>query len=266
MTAARVLAVVLPLAWAMWVFALAWRLHSTRRPLHAKLHARRTPQHAAPHWWRRPPASPPPTRLRPPPARSVADRRGQPDPDHRRPSGRAWPRHTAPHHPRRRPRVRRRATQARLERARIIEAIPDVVDLFSVAVAAGLNVRLAVAAVASRAPPGPVADALGEVEAEVARGGARLADVLERLPETLGEPIRPLSRALVDAERYGAPLGAGLERLADDARRARQQRAEEAARRIPVHLLLPLVACILPAFGLLTVAPLIAGGLRALRL
>lgn len=268
MTASQVLAVVLPLAWAMWVFALSWRLHSARRPLHAKPHARQTPQHAAPHWWR-PPASPLPTRL-PPPTRSGADPPdppGQPEPDHhhRPPARPPRPQHAATHHPPSH-RLGRRATQARLERARIVEAIPDVVDLFSVAVAAGLNVRLAVAAVASRAPPGPVAEALGEVEAEVGRGGARLADVLERLPESLGEPIRPLSRALVDAERYGAPLGAGLERLADDARRARQQRAEEAARRIPVHLLLPLVACILPAFGLLTVAPLIAGGLRALRL
>ena len=39
-----------------------------------------------------------------------------------------------------------------------------------------------------------------------------------------------------------------------------------AARRLPVHLLFPLVLCTLPAFGLLTVAPLLAGGLRSLRL
>jgi tight adherence protein C len=164
------------------------------------------------------------------------------------------------------------SARALLERARqkrttaaVLDAIPDAVDLLAVAVAAGLNVRLAVAAVASRAPPGPVTDALRLVEAEAA-AGSRLADALERLPEALGEPVRPLARALVDAERYGAPLGASLERIADDARRARQQRAQEAARRIPVRLLLPLVVCILPAFGLLTVAPLIAGGLRALRL
>ena len=42
--------------------------------------------------------------------------------------------------------------------------------------------------------------------------------------------------------------------------------AEEAARRIPVKLLFPLVGCTLPAFALLTVAPLVAGALRSLRL
>ncbi len=71
---------------------------------------------------------------------------------------------------------------------------------------------------------------------------------------------------LVASERYGSPLGPALERLADEARRQRRQRAEEAARKIPVKLLFPLVSCTLPAFALLTVAPLIAGAIRSLRL
>jgi pilus assembly protein TadC len=70
---------------------------------------------------------------------------------------------------------------------------------------------------------------------------------------------------LVASERYGAPLLPGLERLGAEVRLQRQRRAEEAAGRIPVRLLFPLVGCILPAFALLTVAPLIAGALRALR-
>jgi len=47
-------------------------------------------------------------------------------------------------------------------------------------------------------------------------------------------------------------------------RRDRRRKAEEAARRIPVKLLFPLVGCTLPAFALLTVAPLIAGAVRSL--
>jgi tight adherence protein C len=153
----------------------------------------------------------------------------------------------------------------------VAAAVPDLVDLFAVAVAAGLNVRLATRAVAHRAPPGPVAEALRWVEAEVT-AGRRLADALERVPHGLagGGPVdagvRSLVAALVDGERYGTALGPTLERLAVEARRQRQRRAEEAARRIPVQLLFPLVTCILPAFGLLTLAPLIAGGFRALRL
>jgi tight adherence protein C len=155
--------------------------------------------------------------------------------------------------------------EPRRQRAAVAAAVPDLVDLFAVAFASGLNVRLATFAVAERAPPGPVRDALRAVTAGV-DAGERLADALERVPSVVGhDAVRPLIGALVDAERYGTALGPTLDRLAADARRARQRRAEEVARRLPVQLLFPLVTCILPAFGLLTVAPLIAGGLRALR-
>jgi tight adherence protein C len=95
--------------------------------------------------------------------------------------------------------------------------------------------------------------------------GRRLADALAEVPDRLGEPVRPLLASLVAAERYGGPLLDRLVRLADDARADGRRRAEEAARRIPVTLLFPLVFCTLPAFALLTVAPLLAGGLRSLR-
>jgi tight adherence protein C len=95
--------------------------------------------------------------------------------------------------------------------------------------------------------------------------GRRLADALDDLPTRAGEAVRPLVGALVASERYGAPLVTSLERLADEVRRDRRRRAEEAARKVPVKLLFPLVACTLPAFGLLTVAPLIASAVRSLR-
>lgn len=160
--------------------------------------------------------------------------------------------------------LRRRRIQM-AEAAALAAEVPDVVDLLAVAVTAGLNVRLAVAAVAETAPPGPLVSALAQATREVA-AGARLADALACIPDRLGEPARPVVAALVDAERYGTPVASALAQAAADARLARQRRAEEAARRVPVKLLFPLVACILPAFGLLAVAPLIAGGLRALRL
>ena len=72
--------------------------------------------------------------------------------------------------------------------------------------------------------------------------------------------------ALVASERYGAPLAAGLDRLAAEVRASRRRRADEVARKVSVKLLFPLVLCILPAFALLTVAPLIASALKSLRL
>jgi tight adherence protein C len=142
--------------------------------------------------------------------------------------------------------------------------LPDVVDLLVLAVGAGLTVPLAVRSVARRAP-GPLGAELTRACDEVALG-RRLGDALDDIPARAGEATRPLVAALVASERYGAPLGPGLERLAHEVRADRRRRAEEAARKIPVKLLFPLVSCTLPAFGLLTVAPLIASAVRSLRL
>jgi tight adherence protein C len=156
----------------------------------------------------------------------------------------------------------RRTERRRL--AALAADLPDVVDLLVLAVGAGLTVPLAVRSVARRAP-GPLGAELVRV-CDEASLGRRLGDALDDLPARAGEACRPLVAALVASDRYGAPLGPGLERMAHEVRADRRRRAEEAARKIPVKLLFPLVSCTLPAFALLTVAPLIASAVRSLRL
>jgi tight adherence protein C len=148
--------------------------------------------------------------------------------------------------------------------AALVADLPEVVDLLALAVGAGLTNRLALEGVVRHGHGALVAEL--DVVLEQVRLGRRLADALAELPTRAGEAVRPLSTVLVTAERYGAPLERTMGRLADDVRRQRQRRAEEAARRVPVKLLFPLVLCVLPAFGLLTVAPLVASALRSLRL
>jgi tight adherence protein C len=156
--------------------------------------------------------------------------------------------------------VRRRE---RRRQEALADDLPETTELIAIAAAAGCNVRLALEAV-RRSRDGPAVRVLAAVLADVDVGGDRLADALGRAPIVHGEAVRPLTALLADAERYGTPLGTALERLGDDLRQRRRRRAEERARALPVRLLLPLVLCILPAFALLTVAPLLASGIRAL--
>ncbi len=137
-------------------------------------------------------------------------------------------------------------------------------DLLVVAIGAGLTPTLAIRELASLAPA-PFAAAFAEVDRRVGRG-QRLADAVNALPEHLGEPARAIAATISGAERYGAPLAPALELLAHDARRERRRTAEETARTLPVKLCFPLVCCTLPAFVLLTIAPLVAGAIRSLRL
>lgn len=157
-----------------------------------------------------------------------------------------------------------RRREARRREAELRSELPEVVDLFLLAVGAGLTVALAVPAVA-RHHQGRLGAAFAEV-ARLVRLGERLADALATLPAAVGEPVRPLTTVLVGSERYGVALVPALERLAAEARLDRRRAAEAAARRVPVKLLFPLVLCTLPAFALLTVIPLLAGSLRSLRL
>jgi tight adherence protein C len=149
------------------------------------------------------------------------------------------------------------------QRGAVIGALPEVIDLLAMVVGAGLNVRLALEAVAPRAPPA-FRHALA-AQLRRARLGVRLSDALDELPSMLGDAVRPLVAALVATDRYGVPLQPALERLASEARQDRRRRAEAAARRVPVKLLFPLVLCVLPAFALLTVVPVLVGTIGSLR-
>jgi tight adherence protein C len=154
---------------------------------------------------------------------------------------------------------RRRARDHRL----VLRELPEAIDLLSLAVAAGANVPAAVHEAADRVE-GRLGLALRDVRRQIELG-RRCADVLEELPRLVGEDIRPLVAVLTSSERYGTPLQASLDRLTAELRSERRRRSEAAARRVPVRLLFPLVCCILPAFALLTVVPLLAGSLGALR-
>jgi tight adherence protein C len=162
------------------------------------------------------------------------------------------------------PRLRARRVRAQRDDA-VLRSLPELVDLLHLAVASGLTVLLALDAVVRRAEPGPLVAEIAAALDEVAIG-RRLGDALDDVPARTCEPVRPLVAALVASDRYGAPLGAAHERLAAEVRADRRRRAEESARKVPVKLLFPLVCCVLPAFGLLTLAPLIAGAVSALRL
>ena len=159
------------------------------------------------------------------------------------------------------PVTRARARAARRDAA-VTAAVPELVDLLRLAVAAGLSVHQLLDVVGSRAPA-PFTGPLTEVRRRVALG-ERLGHALEALDE-LGEPVRPLVATLRGAAFDGLPLGPALERAAADARLHRRRTAETAARRLPVQLLLPLVLCVLPAFGVLAIVPLLVVSVRSLR-
>lgn len=147
--------------------------------------------------------------------------------------------------------------------AHLLDQLPDVVDLLTLTTVAGLPAGAAIVAIGDR-PGGPLGAAMARAAGRLGRGSGT-ADALEAL-RALGPAARPLVDALVQHDRYGTPLLPALERVAIETRARRRRSAEEAARRLPVVLLFPLVLTTFPAFVLLTVVPLLAGSLGSLSL
>jgi pilus assembly protein TadC len=152
----------------------------------------------------------------------------------------------------------RRRRRARREDEALIAELPVAVDLIGVAVGAGCNPFRAVA-IAVRWCPRRVAAALTGIERNVALGNSfdrALRDAGDGTPS-----LRGLTEALRTSARLGSPMVAVLAQLAQEVRADVRRRAEARARTVPVRLLFPLVFCILPAFALLTVVPVLLEGI-----
>lgn len=151
------------------------------------------------------------------------------------------------------------------ERRRRVErnvALPDLVDLFSLAASAGLPVATALSVVAERSPP-VLRPAMIAAASRTARGGS-IAEALDGLRGPLGPRAVPLIDALDAAARTGSPLRPTLAAVGAAAHHQRARAAEEAARRLPVTLLFPLACCTLPAAVLLALVPVLVVSLGSL--
>ena len=146
--------------------------------------------------------------------------------------------------------ARDKATQQRIERG-----LPEVIDLLSLVIAAGRPTVAALSDIVRRTPEPFRAELAGVLRRTAA--GEPFVESARRLRGTLGSSSASLVYAITAAEIDGVPLRPALERAGDEAHRRRRARAEEAARRVPVFMLFPLVFCIFPAFCLLTVVPLL---------
>lgn len=139
------------------------------------------------------------------------------------------------------------------------EVLAATADLLAMAASAGLTPYLAVA-LGSRFAPAPVARRLADV-VEATRDGQRLADALDA-EAVRSPPLAPILVLLANCERSGTPVGPGLTRMASSLRARDRRRALARARTVPVRLLFPLVFLVLPAFLVLTVAPVVLASLQ----
>ncbi len=160
--------------------------------------------------------------------------------------------------------IRRRRRRERVHRRVMVsEALAPTIDLIAVVIGAGGSIAEAVELVSERGPE-PVRPVFTRVRAGQRRG-VLLADALAAISDELGAEFHPLTTALVVSAQGGAPVGALLQRLADEANQARRRVIETRVRRLPVVLIVPLVVCQLPAVIVGSVVPLALLAVRSLQ-
>jgi tight adherence protein C len=140
--------------------------------------------------------------------------------------------------------------------------LPDALDLLSISVEAGLGFDAALSQVA-RNTTGPLAQELARVLQEMQIGLGR-SSALRALGERSTLPdLRSFTSAMVQADAFGIPISKVLRVQSDEIRLKRRQRAEEAAQKVPVKIMIPLVLFILPTLFIAVLGPAIIGMMSA---
>jgi len=139
----------------------------------------------------------------------------------------------------------------------LFENFPDAIDLMTVCVEAGLGLDAAMNKVGEEmyAKCPALAEELHLVNLEIRAGRSR-DQALQNLAMRTGvEEIEGLVAMLIQADRFGTSIAASLRVHSDMLRTKRRLRAEEAAAKIALKLLFPLIFFIFPSLLLVLMGP-----------
>ncbi|TNE58034.1 MAG: type II secretion system F family protein [Alphaproteobacteria bacterium] len=139
----------------------------------------------------------------------------------------------------------------------IMSAFPDALDLMLICVESGMSVEVAFNKVSNEIGGSSIelAEELGLTTAELSYLQER-RQAYENLADRTGHPgVKAVCTSLIQAERYGTPVGTALRVMADENRQMRMQFAEKKAASLPAKLTVPMIAFFLPVLFVVILGP-----------
>jgi tight adherence protein C len=139
----------------------------------------------------------------------------------------------------------------------IKQAFPDALDMLLICVQSGMSVEAGFAKVGNE-----IASRSIDLAEEMALTTAELSylqdrrQAYENLAKRTGLPgVKAVTTALVQAERYGTPVGHALRTMAKENREIRQSEAERKAAALPPKLTVPMIVFFLPVLFVVILGP-----------
>jgi tight adherence protein C len=141
----------------------------------------------------------------------------------------------------------------------IVAAFPDALDLLLICVESGMSIEAAVAKVGQEVGGSSIelAEELGLLTAELSYLPERRM-AYEGLGRRTNHPgIKSVVTAMIQAEKYGTPLGTALRVMAKENRDLRLAAAEKKAAALPAKLTVPMILFFLPVLFVVILGPAI---------
>ena len=156
---------------------------------------------------------------------------------------------------------------AKKRRGNIVRAFPDALDLLLICVEAGMSIEAALHKVSQEIGASSI-----ELAEELSLMVAELSYLPERrmayegLAKRINNPgVKSMATAMIQAERYGTPLGSALRIMAKENRDMRLSAAEQKAAKLPAQLTVPLILFLLPVLFVVIMAPAVLRSMAAFK-
>lgn len=145
-------------------------------------------------------------------------------------------------------------SKIRKRQAEVTKSLPDIMDLLTVSVEAGLTFDSALSKVTEKMP-GALAREFETVLQEIKIGKSK-KEALYQMADRIGvQDLRSFIGAVIQADQLGVSLGKVLRIQSEQIRQNRKQRISEKAMKAPVKMLIPMVVFIFPAIFIVLLGP-----------